>query len=144
VFYDSMWESTGKMAEAIVQGADMHDVQTVLLHVRHSTLTRLATEFLDTAAFAFGSSTLNNLLMPQASAVLVYLAGMNQKNKSGFAFGSYGWSAKGGADQVETRMTEAGWDIARPVLKCQYRPTNEVLRQCEEAGKMLAQRALEA
>lgn len=144
VFYDSMWESTGQIAEAIAQGADVDGVATVLLHVRHSNLTRIATEFLDTAAFAFGSSTLNNLLMPQASATLVYLRGMNQKNKSGFAFGSHGWAGKGGADQVEQYLGEAGWNVCRPALKCAWKPTPEVLAEAEEAGRMLAKIALES
>lgn len=143
VFYDSMWESTGRIAEAITAAADVEGVATVMLHVRHSSLTRLATEFLDTAAFAFGSSTLNNLLMPQASAALVYLRGMNLREKTGFAFGSYGWGAKGGADQVEAAMQEAGWTINRPVLKCSYRPTPELLKEAEEAGRELARIALE-
>ncbi|MDR2392233.1 MAG: FprA family A-type flavoprotein, partial [Planctomycetota bacterium] len=109
IFYDSMWESTGKIAEAIVQGAAIEGVSTVLLHVRHSNLTRIATEFLDAAAFAFGSATLNNLAMPQASATLVYMRGMNLPNKTGFAFGSYGWGAKGGTECVEEQIRLAGW-----------------------------------
>ncbi len=144
VFYDSMWESTGKIAEAIVQGADVEGVGTVMLHVRHSNLTRIATEFLDAAAFAFGSSTLNNLLMPQAMATLTYLRGMNQKNKTGFAFGSHGWAGKGGADQVEEYMAQSGWRIAGPILKCAWRPTPELLAQADEAGRMLAKIALES
>ena len=143
VFYDSMWESTGKIAETIVQGADIDGVATVMLHVRHSNLTRIATEFLDTAVFAFGSSTLNNLLMPAASAALVYLRGMNLKNKTGFAFGSHGWAGKGGADQVDAYLAESGWKQARPVLKCAWRPTAEILTEAEQAGKMLAKLALE-
>ena len=144
VFYDSMWESTGRIAEAIAQGADLDGVETVMLHVRHSNLTRIATEFLDTATFAFGSATLNNLLMPQASAALVYLRGMNQQNKTGFAFGSYGWGAKGGADQVEEVMRQAGWQINRAPIKCAYKPTADVLKEAEEAGRELARLALEA
>lgn len=143
VFYDSMWESTGRIAEAIAFGADVEGVATVMMHVRHSSLTRIATEFLDTAAFAFGSSTLNNLLMPQASAALVYMRGMNQQNKTGFAFGSYGWGAKGGADQVESYLQESGWTVNRPVIKCPYRPTPDVLAEAEEAGRELARIALE-
>lgn len=143
VFYDSMWDSTGHIAEAITQGADVDGVATVMLHVRHSSLTRVATEFLDTAAFAFGSSTLNNLLMPQAAAALVYMRGMNLKNKTGFAFGSYGWAGKGGADQVEGSMREAGWEICRDIIKCSYRPTDDILKQAEEAGRELARIALE-
>jgi flavorubredoxin len=63
--------------------------------------------------------------MPAASAALVYSRGMNQRNKTGFAFGSYGWGAKGGADQVEEIINQAGWKVARPVLKRAYRPTPE-------------------
>ncbi|MCD8351333.1 MAG: FprA family A-type flavoprotein [Planctomycetaceae bacterium] len=143
VFYDSMWESTGKIAEAITQGADMDGVATVMMHVRHNSLTRIATEFLDTAAFAFGSSTLNNLMMPAASAALVYMRGMNVQNRTGFAFGSYGWGAKGGADQVEEYMKAAGWTLNRPVLKCSYRPTQQILDEAAEAGRELARIALE-
>ncbi len=144
VFYDSMWESTGKIAEAIIAGADIDGVQTVLMHVRNNSLTRIATEFMDTATFAFGSATLNNLLMPAASAALVYMRGMNLPNKKGFAFGSYGWGAKGGVEQAEAYMKESGWEITREPLKYAYRPTAEILKQAEEAGKMLAKQALEA
>lgn len=143
VFYDSMWESTGRIAESIVQAADTDGVETVLLHVRHSSLTRIATEFLDTAAFAFGSATLNGLLMPQAAAALTYMRGMNRKNKSGFAFGSYGWGANGGSDQVEESMKVAGWNIVHPIIKSSYRPTPETLATAEAAGRMLAKIALE-
>ncbi len=144
VLYDSMWESTGKIAEAIAQGADVDGVATALMHVRHSSLTRIATEFMDAAAFAFGSATLNNLLMPQAAAALVYMRGMNLPGRQGFAFGSYGWGAKGGADQVEDMMRAAGWDVVRPALKCAYRPTPELLREAGDAGRELARRAIEA
>lgn len=144
VFYDSMWESTGKIAEAITQGADVDGVATVMMHVRHNSLTRIATEFLDTAAFAFGSATLNNLLMPAASAALVYLRGMNLQGRSGFSFGSHGWGAKGGADQVDDYMKQAGWNVTRAPLKCAYRPTDEILSQAAEAGRELARMALEA
>jgi flavorubredoxin len=143
VFYDSMWESTGRIAEAIAQGADVDGVATVMLHVRHNSLTRLATEFMDTAAFAFGSSTMNNLLMPVASAALVYMRGMNLPGRKGFAFGSSGWAGKGGADQVEALMREAGWDVCRPAIKCTYRPDSAVLKEAEAAGKELARIALE-
>ncbi len=144
VLYDSMWESTGKIAEAIVSGADVEGVSSVMLHVRHNSLTRIATEFMDTAAFAFGSSTLNNLLMPAASAALVYMRGMNLPNKKGFAFGSYGWSAKGGVEQVESAIRDAGWAVVRDPIKCSYKPTADVLKEAEEAGRMLAKLALEA
>ncbi len=143
IFYDSMWDSTARIAEAIVDGADQPGVYATLMHVRHTDLTHIATEFMDSAAFAFGSSTLNGLLMPAAAAALVYMQGMRASNKAGFAFGSYGWGAKGGPDQVEEYLKNGKYEIIRPVLKCAWRPTQDVLDEAKEAGKLLASKALE-
>ena len=142
VFYDSMWDSTARIAEAIVDGADQPGVFVTLVHIRHSDLTHLATTFMDTAAFAFGSATLNGLLMPAAAAALVYLQGMKATNKSCFAFGSYGWAGKGGADQVEEYLKAGKYEIVRPVLKCAWRPTPEILDEARAAGRILAEKAL--
>lgn len=143
VFYDSMWESTTRIAEAIVDGADQPGVFATLVHVRHSDLTHIATAFMDTAAFAFGSSTLNGLIMPQAAAALVYMQGMKASNKSCFAFGSYGWAGKGGPDQVEEYLKDGKYELIRPVLKCAWRPTPEILEEARAAGKLLAEKALQ-
>ncbi|MGW8255928.1 MAG: FprA family A-type flavoprotein, partial [Thermoguttaceae bacterium] len=76
VIYDSMWESTQTMAEAIFEGAALPGVQAKLMHLRRTNLTRLAGEMLDAAAVAFGTSTLNNQMMPMAAAALCYLSGL--------------------------------------------------------------------
>ena len=63
-------------------------------------------------------------------------------NKAGFAFGSYGWS-KGGPEAVDERLKDLKWEILREPLRSQYSPTPEILDECREAGKMLAQKAVE-
>ena len=143
VFYDTMWESTARIAEAIVDGAGLPGVFATLIHVRHSDLTHIATAFMDSAAFAFGSSTLNGRLMPAAAAALVYMLGMKAPNKSCFAFGSYGWAGKGGPDQVEEYLKQGGYELARPVLKCAWRPTPDILDEARAAGRLLAEKALQ-
>jgi flavorubredoxin len=141
VVYDTMWESTGAMAQAILEGASQDGVQVKLVHLRRSNLTRLAAEVLDAAAVAFGTSTLNHNMMPAAAAALCYLEGLNPRGKSAFAFGSYGWG-KGGADNVEKRIRDIGWEILCPSIQAKYRPTAAVLDQCRQAGKLLAEKAL--
>ena len=47
-----------------------------LMGIRQSNLTRIATEMLDAATVAFGSSTLNRGMMPMAAAALAYLKGL--------------------------------------------------------------------
>jgi len=143
VVYDTMWESTAEMAEAILEGAMQPGVQAKLIHLRRWNLTRLATEVLDAAAVAFGSATLNHNMMPAAAAALCYLEGLKPRGKYCFAFGSYGWG-KGGAENVHERLRDIGWEILREPIRAKYRPTADVLDHCRQAGKLLAKKALAA
>ena len=142
VIYDTMWGSTGEMARAIHEGASLPGVEAQLIHVRHSNVTRIATEVLDAAAIAFGSSTLNQGLMPMAAAVLTYLKGLRPLGKVGFAFGSYGWGP-GGPEGVDESLRAMRWDVLRDPLRAQYRPTADVLEECRQAGRLLAVNAKE-
>jgi flavorubredoxin len=142
VIYDTMWDSTGRMARAIYEGALLGDVDVKLIHVRRWNLTRLASEVMDAAAVAFGSSTLNRGMMPMVGAALIYLEGLRPGAKASFAFGSYGWG-RGGPEAVDKYLKNLRWEVIREPLKAQFRPTPEVLDKCHEAGKMLAEKAKE-
>ena len=142
VIYDTMWDSTGEMARAILEGASLDDVETQLIHVRSSNLTRIATESLEAATIAFGSSTLNNGMMPMAAAVLTYLKGLKPLGKAGFAFGSFGWG-RGRPEAVNEFIESMKWEMLRDPLKSKYRPTADILDECRSAGKMLAEKAKE-
>lgn len=141
VIYDTMWESTAAMADAIRDGASIDGVQVQLISIRRSNLTRIATEVLDAAAIAFGSATLNHGMMPMAAATLSYLEGLRPRGKAAFAFGSYGWG-RGGAEGVEKQLQAIGWEILRAPILSKYRPTPEILDECREAGRVLAEKAL--
>ena len=143
VVYDTMWDSTAEMAQAIMEGAAQPGVQVKIIHLRRSNLTRLATEVLDSAAIAFGSPTLNHTMMPAAAAALCYLEGLKPRNKFCFAFGAYGWG-KGGAESVDNGLRAIGWEIVHEPIRAKYRPTEDILDQCRQAGKLLAEKALAA
>lgn len=140
VVYDTMWESTRFMAEAIAEGASVEGVEVKLLHVRSTNSAIIATEALDAAAIAFGSPTLNSTIMPQMAATLTYLQGLKPAGKAGFAFGSYGW-AKGAAGTIGEYLAAMKFDILRGPLLVRFRPTAETLDECRAAGRELAQRA---
>lgn len=143
VVYDSMWESTKKMGEAIVAGAAETGAEAKLLFVRASGLTEIATEVLDAAAVAFGSSTLNQGMMPMMGATLTYLKGLKPTGKCGLAFGSYGWG-KGGPEEVDECLKGMGFEPVRGPLKAKWRPDAAALEECREAGRMLGKKALAA
>jgi len=144
LFYDTMWKSTEIMTHAIMDGAmeeGGRQLDVRLFHVGATTITRLATEILDAAAFAVGSPTLNGTLMPEVAQALTYLKGLRPAKKAGFAYGSYGWG-RGGPEEVEEYLKAMRVELLRPVLKLQYKPTPEGLEECREAGRMLARHAL--
>ncbi len=140
VIYDSMWQSTAAMARAILGGASQPGVETMLIHVRSSNLTRIATAAIDAATVAVGTSTLNRGMMPMIAATLTYLKGLRPLGKAGFAFGSYGWG-KGGPEAVDESLRAIPWEILREPIRARYRPGPEVLDECRLAGKMLAEKA---
>lgn len=140
VIYDTMWESTGLMAKAIHEGASLPDVEAKLIHIRHSNLTLIATEVMDAAAIAFGSSTLNGGMMPMAGAVLTYLKGLRPLAKACFSFGSYGWG-KGAPEAIEDYLKAMKWEIIIEPIKSKYRPTADLLNECRAAGQKLAEKA---
>ncbi|MDR0705552.1 MAG: flavodoxin domain-containing protein [Planctomycetaceae bacterium] len=144
ILFDSMWDSTAQMAEAILDGAvqESDNVDVQLMHVRRTALTRIAAEMLDAAAVALGSSTLNLQIMPQMASVTTYVRGLKFTSKTAIAFGSYGW-AHAGSDQLDRWIEETGWTRLSQPIDSKFRPTHDILEKCRNAGRQLAQAALE-
>lgn len=143
VMYDTMWESTAQMARALVQGVTNQGVEAVLLYVRQTSLTRIATEALDAGAFAIGSPTLNAGMMPMMGAVLTYLKGLRPAgDRTAVAFGSSGWG-RGGPEAVHEILETFKWKMLREPIKAQYRPTKDTLAECRKVGQDLAIRVQE-
>ncbi|MBT7304722.1 MAG: MBL fold metallo-hydrolase [Victivallales bacterium] len=143
VVFDTMWGSTAKLADAIVEGASaVPSVEVKLLAIRTSDLTEIATEMLESTGIAFGSPTLNRGMMPMAAAVLTYAQGLRFTGRAGFAFGSYGWSI-GGPEALDKGLKECKWEVLNDPIKSKFKPTEDVLAKCREAGRLLAVRAVE-
>ncbi|MDR3182188.1 MAG: MBL fold metallo-hydrolase [Planctomycetaceae bacterium] len=144
IVYDSMWNSTEILAQAVLGGAvsESEKIDVQLMHVRKTPATRIAAEMLDAAAVAFGTATLNMQMMPQLSGVLTYLRGLKFSPKSAFAFGSYGW-AQSGVNLLEQWIEETGWTKTADSLAVQLRPKPQDIARAKEAGKALARAALE-
>ncbi len=143
VMFDTMWNSTAAMADAIHAGASLPGTTVELIWIRKVSLTRIATEVLDAACVAFGSATLNQGMLPMAAAALTYLKGLRFPNRVGVAFGSCGWG-KGGAEAVDRILREEmKWEVIREPIKAMYAPGEDVLTVCRDAGRSLARRAAE-
>lgn len=143
VIYDSMWHSTEIMAQTITSAATQEGVEVKMWLLTVNDLTDLAREMLDTAAIAVGSPTLNNNLMPTVAGFLTYIKGLRPKNKSAVVFGSYGWSGEG-VPQAKEFLKQTGFELIGESIRCRYRPDEDTLAQCRQAGRELAKKALES
>jgi flavorubredoxin len=142
VVYDTMWQSTAKMANAIADGLIKAGISVKVLKLRESHRSDLVTESIDAAAIVAGSPTLNNNLFPTVADALVYLKGLRPQNKIGAVFGSYGWS--GEANKYLKELLESMKIPVVAEMQCQFVPTQEVLDQAAAMGTQLAEKIKEA
>lgn len=138
IFYSTMWQSTRIMAEAVAEGANEKNVEVKLFDLKATGDTELVTEVMDCAAFAVGTPTLNQSLMPRMAAALTYLRGLKPAGKTAFTFGSYGWASKG-AEEAQEYLKAFGCTLQNAPIICRYAPTAEVLEACRAAGRALAE-----
>ncbi len=138
VVYDTMWESTEKMAEVIVDALGQEGVDAMPMHLRKWHRSDIITEVLDAGAVIVGSPTLNNGIFPTVADFLTYMKGLNPQNKQGAAFGSYGWSGEA-VKIVTSQLEEMKFDMIDPGIKIQYVPDEKGLESCYELGKKIAQ-----
>jgi flavorubredoxin len=144
VLFDTMWESTAMLADAILAGAATisQEVNVQFLQARRNSLAHSAAELLDASSVAFGSATLNGQVMPSMVAAMTYVKGLfRHMKKSAFAFGSSGWGI-GATEQISKWFEEIQWEQVCPKVRSQWRPNAENRQSCFEAGRLLAQKAM--
>jgi anaerobic nitric oxide reductase flavorubredoxin len=140
IVYDTMWESTEKMARLIAKGImDEGGVEVKVYHLRKSPNSEAINEIQDAKALLVGSSTLNLGLFPTVGGFLYYLKGLKPKNKLASAFGSYGW-AGGGVKEIVTRLKDMELELVKPALDFKYPVTKAQENECVEFGRKLAKR----
>ncbi len=142
VIYDTMWESTEKMAKSITAGIDSTGVSVKLINLAHSHRSDVMADVLNAKAVILGCATLNNGMLPRMAGFLMYMRGLKPTNKIGAAFGSFGWS--GEAVKLMNRdMEDMKFDIIEPGLRFKYVPAHADLKECVEMGKRIGQAVIE-
>ncbi len=135
--YDTMYNSTEKMARTIEEGLLIEGIDTRIFNLRVSDISDIMSEILDAKAVVVGSSTLNNGPMPSIGGFLTYLKGLRPRGKIGAAFGSYGWG--GGAIKAITGELEAtGFELPVEGFQTKFVPRSDALDESFELGVQLA------
>lgn len=137
VIYDTMWESTRKMAFAVAEGlleaGVPYDMFDLAVHHRSDVMTAV----LDASALVLGCPTLNNGMTPHMADYIQYMRGLRPSRKIAACFGSYGWSGESVKMMTEI-LQELKMTICHPGLRVQYVPTHANLHDCVELGHTVA------
>lgn len=140
LIYDTMWDSTRKMAEAIAAGIKSGDptVTIKILNCSKHDKNDVITEVFKSKAILVGSSTINNGILSAAASTLEMIKGLKFKNKKAAAFGSYGWSGEG-VQIIEDSLKASGFNILQPGIKALWVPDEETSEQLKAYGEAFVQ-----
>ncbi|MEW5803594.1 MAG: MBL fold metallo-hydrolase [bacterium] len=137
ILYDTMWEGTRKMAEAIGYGLAGEDIPYKLFHMAVSDRNDVITEIFKTKAVLIGSPTLNNGLLPTITPILEDLRGLKFLNKIGAAFGTYGWSAES-VKLIEEHLNRCRIPVVAQGVLAKWQPKAPDLAECQKLGTTVA------
>lgn len=136
IVYDTMWNSTRLMAEAIAYGIQAEDpsVTVKLYNVGKQDKNDIVTEIFKSKAILAGSATINGRYLSGMGGLLEMIRGMRFKNKKAAVFGSYGWSGEGNKLLAQD-FAGAGFEIITEGYRTLWVPDNDELIACQEFGK---------
>jgi flavorubredoxin len=140
IVYDTMWQSTRKMAEAIADGIREASPQTTvkIMNINRDDKNDVLTEIFHSKAVLVGSPTINNGHSFAIAGLLEMAAGLKFKNKKAAAFGSYGWGG-GSVKQISAKLQEAGFEVVNEGIAKMWVPDQQMLDECVAYGREFAQ-----
>ena len=138
IIYDTMWNDTRKMAEAIAKGIQEKDekVTIKLMNTAKDDKTDILTEVFKSKMILVGSPTVNNGYLHSIAGILEMIKGMKLKGKKAVAFGSYGWSGEA-VKLITEELRKSGFEIVNDGIRCMWTPDSETEKELIEFGKSL-------
>ncbi|HIP17656.1 MAG TPA: FprA family A-type flavoprotein [Methanothermococcus okinawensis] len=140
IVYDSMYNSTKKMAYNIGNGLLNEGVEVRIYNTSKTPMNKIMKDILDAKYVIVGSPTLNSNIYHTVAMFLAYMEGLKPSgNKIGVAFGSYGWMEMA-TGIIKKTFEKLNFKIIEDeCLTCRFVPKEECLSKCYEFGKKLAQ-----
>ena len=136
IIYDTMWNSTKKMAEAIARGINAADasIAVKLYNVGKQDKNDIITEVFKSRAILVGSSTINRGILSAVAGIMEEIKGLSFSGKKAAAFGSYGWSGES-VKIITEELRAAKFEVINEGLKCLWTPDQENEARCYEFGQ---------
>ena len=136
IIYDTMWDGTRRLAEAIAKGIKQKNNKTTVkpYNIARSDINDVVTEVFKSKAILLGSPTINRGILCAMASLIDMITGLKFKNKKAAAFGCYGWSGES-VKILSDHLTKAGFELVHDGLKTMWQPGTDELAQALEFGK---------
>lgn len=137
IVYDTMYNATKKMADAIARGVENAGIRCKLYNSGSSDVSDIITEMFRSKGILLGSCTVNNGYLRSLSGIVYEIKALKFKGKKGAAFGSFGWSGEA-PRMLSQGLKDAGLLVDLEPISCKYQPTAEDLEKCVQFGEAFA------
>lgn len=142
IAFETMWNSTAKLAHALLEGVTDAGVDGSIHQISRSDINTIATEIMEAGAVFIGSSTINNDILPSVAPLLDEIVGLKLGGKQALAFGSQGW-AGGAVKTISSKLETAGMELAHEGYSIKWVPTDEELAEARKLGYTIASSLIE-
>lgn len=141
IVYDTMWNATRKMAEAIADGIRQADpsITVKLFSASKSDKTDIITDVFRSRAVLLGSPTVNNGYLYAIAGILELMRGAKLKKKKAAAFGSYGWSGEA-VKLMNEELAKAGFEVVDDGFRTTWCPDDDVLEKLRGFGSAFVEK----
>jgi flavorubredoxin/flavin reductase (DIM6/NTAB) family NADH-FMN oxidoreductase RutF len=138
LIYASAYGNTATVAQAIAAGITKAGVAVNSINCEFVQPTELRQAIADCQGFIMGSPTLGGHAPTPVQTALGVVLATAEKNKLAGVFGSFGWSGEA-IDLLETKLKDAGYKFGFEPIRVKFKPTAQILKECEEVGTDFAQ-----
>ena len=139
IVYDTMWNSTKKMAEAIARGiaAAGKGIEVKIYSSSRNDKNEIITDVFKSKAVLVGSPTINRGILSSVAGLLEEMRGLGFKRKKAAAFGTYGWSGES-VKMITEGLQRAGFEVVGEGPRALWQADDAALKQCFDFGMELA------
>ena len=138
LIYASAYGNTATIAQAIARGITKAGVAVESINAEFAEPETIKTAVEKANAFIMGSPTLGGHAPTQIQTALGIVLANTNKTKLAGVFGSYGWSGEA-IDILENKFRNAGYSFGFKTIRVKFKPTDQILKTCEEAATDFAQ-----
>jgi flavorubredoxin len=139
IVYDTMWEGTRTLAEAIARGIGRADPKTEvrLYNLAKTDKNDVMAEVFRSKAVLAGSPTINRGILTSLAAFFEEAKGLGFKKKKAAAFGCYGWSGES-VNILSENLKACGFEVVNDGIKALWNPDEASRTAAEKFGEAFA------